>query len=388
MRVVVVGAGVVGASVARALADRGDDVHVVDMGAPGSGTTATTFAWVNANSKEPLDYFELNVAGMRAHHQMGDDTPPTPWWFPTGNLMWCQDGIESERLDARVEILRERGYTATWLSSQQVKSLEPDVTVPHGASVAYFANEGHCLPALLLAHLLGQARDRGVRIHMATQVLGFETTRSGVRVVLDDPQVGELTVDAVVCCVGRWTSDLLSSRVVPMLGPQRDEAVTLGYLGTTSPIPARLSRVLTTPGLNVRPAGGGRLVLQSLDLDPTDGAVPMPSRTGSLAHTMLDRLADLFPVTGESLRFEELCLGRRAMPADGRTVSGYLPGSDRIYVVVTHSGITLGPLLGSLVAAELHGTPSRMLSPFRPDRFQDMDDRSDTPTQPRAGGEQ
>jgi len=39
-------------------------------------------------------------------------------------------------------------------------------------------------------------------------------------------------------------------------------------------------------------------------------------------------------------------------------------------MLATHSGVTLGPLLGRLIADEIvRGTPSAMLGPFRPDRF-------------------
>jgi glycine/D-amino acid oxidase-like deaminating enzyme len=53
----VIGAGVVGAAVAAALTRRGAEVTVLDAGLPGTGTTATSYAWVNANNKDPLPYF-------------------------------------------------------------------------------------------------------------------------------------------------------------------------------------------------------------------------------------------------------------------------------------------------------------------------------------------
>ena len=64
-RVAVVGAGIVGASVAYHLSKGRAEVVLIDGAEPGSGTTSTSFAWVNANNKLPRDYFELNLAGMR-----------------------------------------------------------------------------------------------------------------------------------------------------------------------------------------------------------------------------------------------------------------------------------------------------------------------------------
>ncbi|MDT7635737.1 MAG: hypothetical protein QOC83_25, partial [Pseudonocardiales bacterium] len=73
MHVVVIGAGVIGLSVATELARRGASVTVVEQEAPGVGTSATSYAWVNANNKEPRDYYELNLAGLEAHHRLARD---------------------------------------------------------------------------------------------------------------------------------------------------------------------------------------------------------------------------------------------------------------------------------------------------------------------------
>ncbi len=58
------------------------------------------------------------------------------------------------------------------------------------------------------------------------------------------------------------------------------------------------------------------------------------------------------------------------MPADHQTIAGRIPGLSNAWVIATHSGVTLGPLLGRLIADEIiGGTPSSMLGPFRPERF-------------------
>ena len=73
LKVAVMGAGIVGSSVAYRLTEGGADVILIDCAEPGSGTTSTSFAWVNANNKLPREYFELNMAGMREHERLRDD---------------------------------------------------------------------------------------------------------------------------------------------------------------------------------------------------------------------------------------------------------------------------------------------------------------------------
>ena len=52
-------------------------------------------------------------------------------------------------------------------------------------------------------------------------------------------------------------------------------------------------------------------------------------------------------------------------------VVGPVPGVENAYVAVTHSGVTLAPILGELTAAELVGgaAPAELLAPFRPTRL-------------------
>jgi len=77
----------------------------------------------------------------------------------------------------------------------------------------------------------------------------------------------------------------------------------------------------------------------------------------------------VFPAARD-VRIVESRIGVRPMPGDGHTIAGRLPGLDNAWVIATHSGITLGPLLGQLIADEIgRGTPSALLAPFRPERF-------------------
>jgi len=70
-RVVVVGAGIVGASIAYHLARRGAEVTVCEKERPGAGATGKSFAWINSTfSKQPRSYFELNRDGMAAWRRL------------------------------------------------------------------------------------------------------------------------------------------------------------------------------------------------------------------------------------------------------------------------------------------------------------------------------
>ena len=66
-KMIVIGAGVMGASVAFRLAQAGADVTVLEAMRIGGGTSGISFAWTNAHKKPPKPYHDLNVGGMKAH---------------------------------------------------------------------------------------------------------------------------------------------------------------------------------------------------------------------------------------------------------------------------------------------------------------------------------
>jgi glycine/D-amino acid oxidase-like deaminating enzyme len=67
---------------------------------------------------------------------------------------------------------------------------------------------------------------------------------------------------------------------------------------------------------------------------------------------------------------QQVQIGLRALPIDGLPVCGWIDSIDGLYAVVTHSGITLAPLLSQQVAGEiLDGVEASALTPFRPSRF-------------------
>ncbi|MEU6717949.1 FAD-binding oxidoreductase [Nonomuraea sp. NPDC046802] len=380
MRVVVIGAGVVGAAVAAGLTRRGAQVTVLEARIPGAGTTSTSVAWINANNKVPKEYFDLNHAAVWAHHQLSGD-----WFFPTGNLEYAVTDEHKELLDARVRRLVGMGYPVERVTAGRALALEPDlVPPPPGAEYVFFPIEAYVQPVRLLGRLLGAARDDGAVVELGAEVTAIGPSSSGVKVTVADGRT--FAADVVVTCAGRWSEQVaaLAGVRVPMLDPLVSGKITNGFLVTTTPVPARLSRVLTTAGLNLRPDGGGRLLLQALSLDDrADPTIPVPAEVSS---DIMGRLPAVLRAT-EGAAVERAVVGQRAMPGDGLTVAGFADAGRRVYTVATHSGVTLAPLLMAEVAGEVFGQESPLLAPFRPGRFTDGS-AGPPPTAARRPGQQ
>ena len=106
--------------------------------------------------------------------------------------------------------------------------------------------------------------------------------------------------------------------------------------------------------------------------DEGDEAVTLNTRrdpSSEPAMKIMASAARLIPQLG-NIRPEAVRIALRSIPADDISVVGPLPGIDGYYICVTHSGVTLAPILGQVVADELiRGTCSVNLEPFRPARF-------------------
>src|SRR5207302_160656 len=109
--------------------------------------------------------------------------------------------------------------------------------------------------------------------------------------------------------------------------------------------------------------------LVTLHHEDADTAIAAGAAPHEWAKQLLQRLPQYVP-EAEGARLSRWSVGVRPIPADERTSAGRVPNLPGYAEIVTHSGITLGPLLARLAAAELlDGRVDPMLTPFRPDRF-------------------
>src|ERR1700722_8616118 len=111
-RCVVIGAGVLGASVAARLAAAGMQVTLLEADQPGRATSRWSFAWLNSNNKAPRPYHDLNQAGMRAWAELAPDLDGAAWYRAVGHVELAASEAGQSELAARVERLTEWGYPA------------------------------------------------------------------------------------------------------------------------------------------------------------------------------------------------------------------------------------------------------------------------------------
>jgi glycine/D-amino acid oxidase-like deaminating enzyme len=365
LRVAVIGAGIVGASVAFRLAEsRAARVWIIDRSRPGNGTTSTSFAWANANDKTPREYFELNRAGLEEHLRLRDELPGgAPWLHPGGNLEWAGDEETLEALAYRVERLRSWGYAAEWRKARHVNEvLEPNVAFPTpDTPVAFFSEEAWIDAPRLTDTFVGLACQRGAKTRFGVAVKEIEADggRASALLLRDGER---LPVDAVVNAAGPEADKVAALLELTLpLRPKEGLLVRLAAEG------APIKRLVHSPRVHLRPDGLGGAVAHhgSIDRKLEDNG----ASEDSLSRELLERARRVVP-TLKGSKAEDVRVGVRPMPEDGLPCVGAVSELPGYYEAVTHSGVTLGPLLGRLLAREIiDGEVDSLISPFRPDRF-------------------
>jgi len=375
-RCAVIGAGVLGASIAARLAAAGQHVTLLDQREPGQATSRWSFAWINSNDKAPRHYHDLNQAGIRAWAELAPGLDGPAWHRPVGHVELAADPDE---LAARVRRLADWGYPARLITAAEAAELEPALKPPApGVPAAWFPEEGYLLTEPLIDRLVADAASHGATILTGDQ--GRVTALAEGRVHTGTGAI--LEADEIVCCAGRWTPALAalatpprSASPVPLIPWDTPGSTAPGLVVRVGPVDgAGPSRVLHTPQLALRPHPGGLVHLEAEDTSAAaDLHTPDPELRGLAAELLHRARRTIRGLDRATVTDYQVCV--RPLPADGQSVVGRLPGAGWLYVAVTHSGVTLAAHLSRLIAADLTtaglttGVPPAELAPYRPDRF-------------------
>ena len=365
MKVIVIGAGVVGSAVADRLTEAGASVTIIEADRVGGGTSGNSFAWTNAHNKPPRSYHDLNVAGMRAHAALAKEIGATPWFHASGGLQWACSEAERKAQSERVERLKSWGYAIDYITRKDLGQLEPDLDLDRvgDAEITYASEEGWIDPVIYADAMVKRAMRRGAMLKTGVKVVDIHC-RSGVASGAETEDGKVYEGDVVVNCAGLWADRVAQdpSFHIPL-------APTVGLIVVTPPVATSIAHPIHSPECHLRPDGGGRLMMRSNDMDSMVELHTEPSPTMPQALEVMRRVADLIPslrpVTPEAAR-----IAARAIPKDGLSSVGPMPFVKNYYLVVTHSGATLSSFLAQAAADEIvRGKLRPELSDFRPARF-------------------
>ena len=371
--VAVIGGGIVGATIAWRIASRGSRVTLIDRAEPGSGASSHSFAWVNAGAKEPIGYHNLNRRSLemwaRFSASLGDEVG-LRWG---GKIAWETDPDASEQLKARVSQLQSWGYPSRLVSAQELAELEPALDIGPVSAAEYSDNEGQVEPQMVVDACIRRLRKLESSVLTGVDVVGFERDSAGtIRAIQTGAR--EIEADVVVIAAGTDTTELAAKADVKI--PQ---AQSPGVVIRTTPLPPLLQHV---PVVYAPPLGDGRREIhlrQCADgrfmIGEGDQESLAEDDTQAHADDLLARAACYLPGLADAEAIP-VPVGWRPMPLDGYPTMGFTAESPNLYVALTHSGVTLAPVLSQLAALEIceNVRADAVLEPYRPGRFATITD--------------
>ena len=379
--VVVIGAGVVGCSVAWYLAREGVKVTILEREAIGSGASAHATGSLSLLGAEfsPGESFQMARASYSEFQQLVPELESS-----TGMDLLYQRrpslrlALDDEEADMIKSLMawQQPHVAMHWIDAQEVRSIEPRLS--QSIIGAVYEDESAQLDSYRLNLALGRGAElNGVNI-LHREVTGL--VASGPAVSGVKTASGDIHCDAVVVAAGTW-----SRAFTPWLGlpvpvrPMKGERLLLNYPGEPLPVlissPKRGHMISRTDGLTSVGSTGGRdydhkelFWGEEFDRQPTENA----------RLELLQRAIDVFPDLERAELVQQLA-GSRPLSPDSKPIIGPVPGWEGVLLATGHTtkGIHLGPITGRIVADYICRGSTQVvsdMSEFLPDRFADFAD--------------
>lgn len=350
--VIVIGAGIIGASIACHLTRAGARVTVIAGSGAGGVATPNSFAWINASWGNPEVYFRLRNRSMAEWTRLANEVPGIPLHW-CGGLCWDLPRAELEAYAAEHSAW---GYGIERVDRAGAAGIEPSV-VELPAFALYIAEEGVAEPVAATRALLADAERRGARLMTGMTVTAMVQANGKVSGV--DTSAGRITADEVVIAAGAGSPALAATAGIelPIETPP-------GLIVHSRPYEKLLNGLVIGDRLHMRQTAEGRVIAGS-DFGGADPGMDAAATARDLFAAMKAMLRG-----ADGLELDFHTIGYRPTPVDGFPIIGRPEGTSGVYVAVMHSGITLAPAVGLFAAREvLDGERDPLLDPYGLGRF-------------------
>ncbi|MDA0770073.1 MAG: FAD-dependent oxidoreductase [Chloroflexi bacterium] len=370
--IVIVGAGIIGATIAFNMSLRNANVTVLDAEEPGQQASRVSFAWMNGRDKNPRHYHDINRRSVdmwnRLERLLGGDVGVT--WG--GEIRWAATQEGAGEMLARVEELQSWAYPIRSLDEAEFREMEPNIEPGTVAAASYTAIDGHVDPPRVIKACLDRATQAGVTLRTNTKAWGVkmaQTPSGQTRVESLDTSAGEIQCDAVVLAAGADTTELAATA-----GIELQHHWTFGatiVTEATSPLFKTAAAVHTPrdadPMMNFRQLPNGSMMIHG-GSHGGSGDESM-GRTEEEVREVFEAAKRYLPSL-DRVTIKEVRRGRRPMPADGLPILGFAKSVPNLYFATMHSGVSLAPLVGEFATTEvLDGARIDILEPYRVERF-------------------
>lgn len=386
IRVVVIGAGVVGAACAYFLARGGHDVTLVDRGSVAGGTTSRGEGNILVSDKAPGPELELALWSGALWREIGRDLGDDRLERESKGgvvVATSEAGLAALRGFAREQA--SAGVRCEPIPSARLHDYEPHLASALPGGVIY-PDDQQVQPALAAAEMVHAASALGATVLLNHEVVATRTDSSGAIAAVECRRGARsggapvlLAADAVVNAAGTWGGEVaaLLGAPIPVL-PRR------GFILVTEPLPRVVRHKVYTADYVANVASGEEGLETSVVVEGTRGGTVLigasRERVGFDARIRYDVVrslaraaVELFPVLA-GVNLMRVYRGFRPYCPDHLPVIGPDPRVPGVWHACGHegAGIGLAPATGAMIAALLGGdTPPVPAAAFSPTRFPD-----------------
>jgi sarcosine oxidase subunit beta len=364
--VVVVGAGIVGASTAYFLAKKGLDVVLIDRrGVLGSGGASQACAGgVRHQGRVPVE-MPLALYAIPIWMSLEQELEADLHYRRDGMTIVTDEEGLIPRLEERVANERALGLEIRMVYGEDLRHLIPGIS-PRMLAGSYCPLDGHADPLRAVHALASAAGRRGARLEWRCKAERIVAEKG--RIVAVRTADGDIPCGGVVLCAGAWSKALAATAGVAlpfepftlqMMVTQRRAHVldqVLGWLGHGISL-----KQVPSGGFVIGGGWPGRGDLASGETALMPGSMAKSARTSVSLYPSLSRLSVI-----------RAWAGIEAFSADEMQVTGPIAGMDGLFVAAGFSGhgFAIGPGVGALVAeAVATGRLPELLAPFNADRL-------------------
>jgi len=364
-RYVVVGGGIVGASVAYHLGRRTDDpVVVYDKGDLASATTFRATAMVGTAA--PAPYHRMKRYGIECYNDFFADPEADPKYRQAGRLRVAttDDGASALQEYAATGADDEGSFANSPANYIPADELRGRLVVPplddehvtgalHRPEFGYVLDGSRTMGARELAlEFVERARDAGVRFEPETEVTDIRTEGGAVTGVEIEGQE-TVPADHVVCAAGPWNGQIAAKAGLEL--PLSHVYSPVFALRLPEPLPYTLPMVKAhESGVGIHPKGDDTVLVTSRldenearhDPDVVGDTAPEEHRDSALATA--ERLLPIL----ENADLVDEWAGLGTNTPDGHPIVGRTPVPG-LAVAATMSGIQYAPAVGRIVARQL-----------------------------------
>lgn len=204
--VVIIGAGVMGASIAYHLAKHGvHDIVLVERDTPGSGSTSKAAGGVRSQFSDEVN-IALATRSLEVLRNFEAEFGVDIDLVSNGYLFLLDSAEDAETFAANVGLQQRMGLDSRMLTVAEVAELAPYITTEGLVAGAFNPGDGHCTPEAVVSGYVNAARNLGVQVLKNCEVTGFESSGGPSRkVTAVITSKGRIECGQVVCAAGAWS---------------------------------------------------------------------------------------------------------------------------------------------------------------------------------------